>query len=315
MPDTRPQLPRDFIPGLLPSTRAVLASACGLAEPVASACDPMIDDALSKHYDELAERDYNRSKAGLGSAAEVEQSRPAPMGGHSEGGGGDGRAVALHYNSLADRHRTLSSGSDILHLRNLNNWIKSVLIKEHMQRGHGVLDLACGKGGDLNKFKIGGVEHYVGIDIAGQSVRDAVHRFNGSDRHPPMKFAATFCVGDFCQVDLEATLPRELRFHLVSCQVRLRRRVRLRLRRRRRLRLRLRRRRRLRLRLRRRRRRRRRVRASSTSSRASSRCTTPSRARRARCACCVTSRAGCSRAASSWAPPPTPTSSSAGCTP
>ena len=253
----------------------------------------MIDDALSKHYDELAERDYNRSKAGLGSAAEVEQSRPAPMGGHSEGGGGDGRAVALHYNSLADRHRTLSSGSDILHLRNLNNWIKSVLIGQHMKRGHGVLDLACGKGGDLNKFKIGGVEHYVGIDIAGQSVRDAVHRFNGSDRHPPMKFAATFCVGDFCRCDLEATLPRELRFHLVSCQVRLR----------------------LRVRLRRRRRRRRRLRASSTSSRASSRCTTPSRARRARCACCVTSRAGCSRAGSSWAPPPTPTSSSAGCPP
>ena len=54
----------------------------------------MIDDALSKHYDELAERDYNRSKAGLGSAAEVEQSRPAPTGG-SEGGGSwfDGRRV------------------------------------------------------------------------------------------------------------------------------------------------------------------------------------------------------------------------------
>ena len=185
----------------------------------------MIDEAtISQHYDELAERDYNRSKAGLGSAAEAEQSRPAPSGGHpesgghSEGGGGDGRAVAMHYNSLADRHRTLSSGSDILHLRNLNNWIKSVLIGQHMKRGHGVLDLACGKGGDLNKFKIGGVEHYVGIDIAGQSVRDAVHRFSGSDRHPPMRFAATFCVGDFCRCDLEATLPRELRFHLVSCQ-------------------------------------------------------------------------------------------------
>ena len=226
----------------------------------------MIDDALSKHYDELAERDYNRSKAGLGSAAEVEQSRPAPTGGHSEGGGGDGRAVALHYNSLADRHRTLSSGSDILHLRNLNNWIKSVLIGQHMKRGHGVLDLACGKGGDLNKFKIGGVEHYVGIDIAGQSVRDAVHRFNGSDRHPPMKFAATFCVGDFCRCELEATLPRELRFHLVSCQVRLRRRVRLRLRVRRRRRLRLR------LRLRRRRRRRLSYSPCHSAARAARRC-------------------------------------------
>ena len=178
-----------------------------------------MDDAVSRQFDELTERDYNRSKAGLGSSAEAEPSR---SGRHPESGGnlesGDGRAVAQHYNSLADRHRTLSSGSDILHLRNLNNWIKSVLIGQHMKPGHGVLDLACGKGGDLNKFKIGGVEQYVGIDIAGQSVRDAVHRFSGSDRHPPMRFAATFCVGDFCRCDLEASLPPELRFHLVSWQ-------------------------------------------------------------------------------------------------
>ena len=165
---------------------------------------------LAQHYDDLTERDYNRSKAGLGSS------------GGGGGGGGDGRAVAQHYNSLQDRHRTLSSGSEILHLRNLNNWIKSVLIGKHMAKGHGVLDLACGKGGDLNKFKIGGVALYVGIDIAGQSVRDAVKRYGGDGgkggARGPMRFPATFCVGDFCVCDLDATLPPELKFHLVSCQ-------------------------------------------------------------------------------------------------
>ena len=30
--------------------------------------------------------------------------------------------VAAHYNKLQDRHRSLTAGSDILHLRNLNNW-------------------------------------------------------------------------------------------------------------------------------------------------------------------------------------------------
>ena len=33
-----------------------------------------------------------------------------------------------------------------------------------------------------------------------------------------MNFPATFCVGDFCASDLETSLPRQLSFHLVSCQ-------------------------------------------------------------------------------------------------
>ena len=113
----------------------------------------MEEAAISRHFDELTERDYNRTKAGLGSSADPsdgELSRATQSAGHpgskgfgGGGGGGDGRAVAQHYNSLADRHRTLSSGSEILHLRNLNNWIKSVLIAQHMKSGHGVLDLGA----------------------------------------------------------------------------------------------------------------------------------------------------------------------------
>ena len=83
---------------------------------------------LAQHFDDLTERDYNRSKAGLGSS------------GGGGGGGGDGRAVAQHYNSLQDRHRTLSSGSEILHLRNLNNWIKSVLIGKYLKQNDSVLE-------------------------------------------------------------------------------------------------------------------------------------------------------------------------------
>ena len=66
--------------------------------------------------------------------------------GRKEGLGFDSDAaqdVASHYNRLEDRHRTLEAGSDILRVRNLHNWIKSVLIGKHMQRGWSVLDLAC----------------------------------------------------------------------------------------------------------------------------------------------------------------------------
>ena len=129
-----------------------------------------MEDALAKHYDHLQERDYNRSKAGLGSTSAASTLAP------------DGAAVAQHYNSLHDRHRTLSSGSDILHLRNLNNWVKSVLIGRHLKKGFVVLDLACGKGGDLGKFIRAAPGRYVGVDIAKTSLEDAVERLNSDSR-------------------------------------------------------------------------------------------------------------------------------------
>ena len=108
-----------------------------------------------------------------------------------------GLVVANHYNNFKDRHRTLTSGSDILNLKNLNNWVKSVLIGKHIRSNGAVLDLACGKGGDMLKFQAGKCTLYVGIDIAIASVRDALNRYNGYDGRPGMKFAATLMVGAF----------------------------------------------------------------------------------------------------------------------
>ena len=178
----------------------------------------MADEAaLVAHHEALSARDYNRTKAGLGSSAPSEGADASAVVG-----------VAAHYNAFADRHRSLTSGSDILHLRNLNNWVKSVLIKKHLpvgnrRRGAAVLDLACGKGGDMLKFKAGNVALYVGLDIAVQSVRDAVHRYAGGGRHPPMHFAARFLAGDFCDPEpshaLARHLPDGMQFALASVQM------------------------------------------------------------------------------------------------
>ncbi|PRQ22146.1 putative mRNA (guanine-N(7)-)-methyltransferase [Rosa chinensis] len=48
--------------------------------------------------------------------------------------------------------------------------IKSVLIQLYARRGDAVLDLACGKGGDLIKWDKAKIGYYVGIDIAEGSV-------------------------------------------------------------------------------------------------------------------------------------------------
>ena len=148
-----------------------------------------MEQRLEDHY----ERESKRHKgSGLGFD-----------GAHSDAA----QSVAVHYNSLADRHRTLTSGSDILHVRNLHNWIKSVLIGRHLRPGAAVLDLACGKGGDMQKFRVGECATYCGVDIALQSVRDAVGRYNGCNGRPGMPFTGHFAAADFCDARLSSVLP------------------------------------------------------------------------------------------------------------
>ena len=172
----------------------------------------------------LSAADYNRTKRGLGSST----AQPPPPSYHDVGDVGDNKAeVAAHYDRLKDRHRTLETGSEILRLRNLNNWIKSALFQKHLFRGQkgrsgpAVLDLACGKGGDMLKFRASDIATYVGVDIAANSVRDAVRRYNGMDGRPGMPFGATFMVGDFCASSISERLPAHLastRFQVASCQ-------------------------------------------------------------------------------------------------
>lgn len=62
--------------------------------------------------------------------------------------------------------------SPIIGLKKFNNWIKSVLIGKFAFRDRGrpgakVLDIGCGKGGDLNKWNKARIQLYVGIGESG----------------------------------------------------------------------------------------------------------------------------------------------------
>lgn len=83
-----------------------------------------------------------------------------------EGGGekGERHTVASHYNSRPNVQPEQRGRSEIIHLRDFNNWTKSVLIREFVsQRYLKVLDLACGKGGDLFKWDKAKVSHITGV--------------------------------------------------------------------------------------------------------------------------------------------------------
>ncbi|MCJ1245388.1 mRNA cap guanine-N7 methyltransferase [Trapelia coarctata] len=105
--------------------------------------------------------------------------------------------VRQHYNAVPQRGRDWrQTDSRIRGLRNYNNWVKSTLIQKfspnegfvaNTGRGGGgppqpgllVLDIGCGKGGDLGKWAKAPqrVELYVGIDPAEVSIEQAQNRY------------------------------------------------------------------------------------------------------------------------------------------
>ncbi|KAL8747164.1 MAG: hypothetical protein Q9190_000928 [Brigantiaea leucoxantha] len=101
--------------------------------------------------------------------------------------------VREHYNAVPQRGREWrKTESRIKGLRSFNNWVKSVIIhkfspSEDSSAGGNpllVLDVGCGKGGDLAKWAQAPqeVELYVGIDPAEVSIEQARERYSQMKR-------------------------------------------------------------------------------------------------------------------------------------
>lgn len=130
-------------------------------------------------------------------------------------------------------------------MRNFNNWLKSMLINEyvskvkrskprpsdrHDDRYHKdltdpdqsftVLDIGCGKGGDLLKWSKARVDHFVGVDIAQTSVEQAEKRYQENKRKSGGRiFSADIFTADCTKVDLESLYgDKKMTFDIVSCQ-------------------------------------------------------------------------------------------------
>lgn len=96
--------------------------------------------------------------------------------------------VKQHYNLVPQRGREWrNTESKIKGLRKYNNWVKSVIINRFSQPDNPVpeaplrvLDLGCGKGGDLQKWRSTPhpVELYVGVDPAEVSIDQARDRYS-----------------------------------------------------------------------------------------------------------------------------------------
>jgi mRNA (guanine-N7-)-methyltransferase len=102
--------------------------------------------------------------------------------------------VRSHYNDKKDLGKEWRNNSKIKGLRAFNNWVKSTLIQKFSPRDDFdprrpsadpndhlvVLDMGCGKGGDLLKWKSAPQEvgFYLGVDSANVSIIHARDRYN-----------------------------------------------------------------------------------------------------------------------------------------
>ena len=105
-----------------------------------------------------------------------------------------GAAAADTFYSNLTRSLDTRADSFLYHMRNFNGWVKATQIseldpltfdssnpsKKRKRTKHAlrILDLACGKGGDLGKWVLHkrGIANYVGIDVARGSLVDAALR-------------------------------------------------------------------------------------------------------------------------------------------
>ena len=164
------------------------------------------ESQLADHHDKLASR-----PRGLGLGAGRSNDDDAS------------KDVAAMYNSLNDRHRTLDGGSgdpapaQFAEFHQIHP-LPAPPAQRNRNSGAAVLDLACGKGGDMLKFKASNIATYVGIDVAANSVRDAAVRYNGANGRQAMPFGATLLAGDYCDPTLPSRLPPNQLYHLASAQ-------------------------------------------------------------------------------------------------
>ncbi|KAK7575449.1 hypothetical protein V9T40_011735 [Parthenolecanium corni] len=141
--------------------------------------------------------------------------------------------VASHYNNIKETGLDVRNKSRIVYMRNFNNWIKSMLINEYVlairkecdvSSSLRVLDMCCGKGGDLLKWKNNDVKHLICVDLAQISVEQCEQRYNemkerNTNSRCPDLFSAEFVTADCTKMKINELFGnQDQSFDIVSCQ-------------------------------------------------------------------------------------------------
>ncbi|GBG26906.1 mRNA cap guanine-N7 methyltransferase [Hondaea fermentalgiana] len=200
-----------------------------------AALPPLQLETAPGHWREQAEKDKTRTKrfkADLAQADETAKDNYKDAMQLDAPELADQKASAGFYNKLDRSSEAKRSDSLIYHMRCLNNFVKNVVIKEALSRsldstlrepgsGIKVLDLACGKGADMRKITTSAkalkvrIDQYVGVDIARNSLDDAVSRLDAMASKRP-NFSIRYVEADLGQHFLNAEANSEEDFRLLE---------------------------------------------------------------------------------------------------
>ena len=94
----------------------------------------------------------------------------------------DAAVVAQSYDKIKAQTVQERQASPIFYLRTFNNWVKAALIVMYgsHENERSVLDLACGKLGDMSKWRGQRVQRYTGVDISRNQLEEAASRFTST---------------------------------------------------------------------------------------------------------------------------------------
>ena len=168
-------------------------------------------DAFYTGFSEQADAETNVSKKrGFEDISQDDNDKNGSSEFHQD----EGAAAADTFYSNLTRKLETRAASRIYHMRAFNGWVKATQIAELdpriIQNGKlvpkgplRILDLACGKGGDLTKWTLHqrGIGNYVGSDVARGSLKDAAIRARELRQRNKLKSAV------FCCADLGADVP------------------------------------------------------------------------------------------------------------
>ncbi|GAM24334.1 hypothetical protein SAMD00019534_075090 [Acytostelium subglobosum LB1] len=141
--------------------------------------------------------------------------------------GGGGREYGDVNKSISDHYaqksltNTLETRDDskILYMRNINNWVKSIMIQLHTRANDRVLDVCGGKLGDLLKWIKQNIGRLYVADISLEALKAGMSRINEKMRKQGLYFDTTLiCCDCFSPKLLESMPPGSAMVDLVSCQ-------------------------------------------------------------------------------------------------
>ncbi|KAK2946444.1 putative mRNA cap guanine-N7 methyltransferase [Blattamonas nauphoetae] len=117
-----------------------------------------------------------------------------------------------HYNALSrgGGKKTDRAISPIIHELSMNNWIKSVLFLNTLTTPDSiVVELGCGRGGDLTKYRHHHLTGIIGIDNSSDSLEEFKRRYTDSFAD---SFRAKLIEGDFTVHGFSSLIPAPVQF-------------------------------------------------------------------------------------------------------